>query len=71
MSFAIIRNANYKMNQIPMIERHIERLNHNYSNNDIDLSRSSENYHIKKIQASSYLKEFERIKEENALILSL
>lgn len=64
MSYAIIRNANYKMNQIAMIERHNERLNQNYSNNDIDLSRSSENYHLKKIQTSSYLKEFERVREE-------
>ena len=67
MSYAIIRNANYKMNQIAMIERHNERLNHNYSNKDIDLSRSSENYHLKKILTSSYLNEFEKIREEHNL----
>ena len=54
MSYAIIRNENHKMNAVPLLERHNERLNHNYSNKDIDLSRTSENYHLKKIQAETY-----------------
>ena len=61
MSCAIIRNENHKMNAVPLLERHNERLNHNYSNKDIDLSRTSENYHLKKIQAETYQQEFERI----------
>ncbi len=61
MSYAIIRNENHKMNAVPLLERHNERLNHNYSNKDIDLSRTSENYHLKKIQAETYQQEFERI----------
>ena len=44
------------------MERHNERLNHNYSNKDIDLSRTSENYHLKRIQAESYQQEFDRIR---------
>lgn len=50
------------MNAVPLLERHNERRNKNYSNKDIDLSRSHLNYHLKQIQADSYLKEFERIR---------
>lgn len=61
MSYAIIRNANHKMNAVPLLERHNERRNKNYSNKDIDISRSSENFHLKKIEAATYQQEFERI----------
>ncbi len=67
MSYAIIRNENHKMNAVPLLERHNERLNHNYSNKDIDLSRTSENYHLKKIQAETYQQEFERIRTRQQL----
>lgn len=67
MSYAIIRNANHKMNVVPLLERHNERRNKNYSNKDIDLSRSSENYHLKSIQAETYQKEFERIRQRHNL----
>ena len=67
MSYAIIRNKNYKMNSVPLMERHNERLNHNYSNKDIDLSRTSENYHLKRIQAETYQQEFERIRTRQKL----
>ncbi len=49
------------------MERHNERHNKNYSNKDIDLSRSHLNYHLKQIQAESYLKEFERIRTRQNL----
>lgn len=67
MSYAIIRNANHKMNSVPLLERHNERRNKNYSNKDIDLSRSSENFHLKKIEASTYQQEFERIRQKHNL----
>ena len=67
MSYAIIRNANHKMNAVPLLERHTERRNKNYSNKDIDLSRSSENYHLKKIEAATYQQEFERIRQKHNL----
>ena len=67
MSYAIIRNENHKMNAVPLLERHNERLNHNYSNKDIDLSRTSENYHLKKIQTETYQQEFERIRTRQEL----
>lgn len=44
------------------MERHNERRNKNYSNKDIDLSRSHLNYHLKQIQEDSYLKEFDKIR---------
>lgn len=67
MSYAIIRNENHKMNAVPLLERHNERLNKNYSNKDIDLSRSSENYHLKHIQAATYQQEFDRIRTRQQL----
>lgn len=67
MSYAIIRNANHKMNAVPLLERHNERRNKNYSNKDIDLSRSSENFHLKKIEAATYQQEFERIRQKHNL----
>ena len=67
MSYAIIRNENHKVGAVPLLERHNERLNHNYSNKDIDPSRTSENYHLKKIQAESYLQEFDRIRTRQGL----
>lgn len=63
MSYAIIRNTNHKMNAVPLLKRHNERRNKNYSNKDIDLSRSSKNYNLKQIQASTYQQEFERIRQ--------
>lgn len=49
------------------MERHNERRNKNYSNKDIDLSRSHLNYHLKQIQAESYLREFDRIRTRQEL----
>lgn len=67
MSYAIIRNENHKINAVPLLERHNERLNKNYSNKDIDLSRSLENYHLKQIQTATYQQEFERIRTRQQL----
>ncbi|WP_028511272.1 MobV family relaxase [Ruminococcus sp. NK3A76] len=67
ISYAIIRNANHKMGAVPLVERHNERRNHNYTNKDIDHSRTHENYAIKKPQETSYEKEFYRIKEAYGL----
>lgn len=67
MSYAIIRNENHKVGAVPLLERHNERLNKNYSNKDIDINRSSENYYLKKIQAESYLQEFESIRTDQEL----
>lgn len=71
MSYAIIRNANHKMGAVTLLERHNERLNKNYSNKDIDLSRSHLNYHLKLIQMDTYHQEFERIRSQYNLLGNL
>ncbi len=58
MSYAIIRNVNHKIGAVPLVERHNERKNHHYSNEDIDLNRSADNYHLKK-PSGSYQQEFD------------
>ena len=52
---------------MPLIERHNERHNKNYSNKDIDHSRTHENYHLKQIEAETYLKEFDRLRLKHNL----
>ena len=66
MSFAIIRNENHKIGNVPLAERHNERRNKHYSNEDIDLSRSEQNYHMKKPEGS-YLNSFFAIREKEHL----
>ncbi len=52
------------MNAVPLSERHNERRNKNYSNKDIDPSRTCLNYHLKQPTAASYEQEFYRIRDE-------
>ena len=63
MSFAVIRNTNYKRENLKGIYRHNERKNKNYSNKNIDKDKSHLNYSIKSPKYR-YDKEFDRIKEE-------
>ncbi len=48
MSYAIIRNANYKKYNLAGLYKHNERKNTNYSNKDINKSNSIKNYLIKR-----------------------
>ena len=61
MSYAIVRNINYKMGQLSYAYRHNERKNTNYSNKDIQHDKSFKNYSLKKIN-TSYQKAFKDIK---------
>ena len=63
MSYAIIRNENYKMGQLGLIYRHNERKNTNYSNKDINKQNSIKNYSIKSVN-TSYQKAFKILKEQ-------
>ena len=63
MSYAIIRNEKYKRDNLKGIYRHNERRNKNYSNKNIDKTKSYLNYSIKSPQYS-YEKEFDIIKEK-------
>ncbi len=48
MSYAIIRNANYKKDNLAGLYKHNERKNTNYSNKDINKNNSIKNYSIKR-----------------------
>lgn len=62
MSYAIIRNSNYKTKNLAGIYRHNERKNTNYSNKDINKSKSIKNYSIKK-PYSTYEKIFKDMRK--------
>ena len=63
MSYAIIRNAKYKRENLKGIFRHNERRNKNYSNKNIDKEKSYLNYSLKSPQYC-YEKEFDIIREK-------
>ena len=63
MSYAIIRNTNYKIKNLAGIYRHNERKNTNYSNKDINKQYSRLNYSIK-APYSTYEKIFRDIREK-------
>ena len=58
MSYAIIRNAKYKRENLKAVYRHNERKNKNYSNKDIDKTKSYLNYALKEPEFN-YEKEFD------------
>ncbi len=63
MSYAIIRNENYKMGQLAYVYRHNERKNTNYSNKEINKNNSKKNYSFKNVN-TSYQKAFNNLKEQ-------
>ena len=67
MSYAIIRNQKYTKEQMIQLSPHNERHKQNYSNKNIDLSKTYQNYHLKQLQSTSYMKEFKRLTKENSL----
>jgi hypothetical protein len=67
MSYAIIRNAKYKIANLPSVSRHNERQNEEYGNKDIDKTRTSDNYHLRAPIERSYEKEFDRLRIDNDL----
>lgn len=66
MSYAIIRNANYKRDNLPGLYKHNERKNTNYSNKDINKKNSINNYSIKKCN-TTYSKAIKQLIAENDL----
>lgn len=65
VSYAIIRNTNYKMKNLSGIYRHNERKNTNYSNKNINRQNSILNYSIK-AHYSTYEKIF-KDKQKNII----
>ena len=66
MSYAIIRNENYKKDNLPGLYKHNERKNTNYSNKDINKNNSINNYSIKKCN-TTYTNAIKKLQEENDL----
>ena len=66
MSYAIIRNANYKRYNLPGLYKHTERKNTNYSNKDIEKNKSINNYSIKKCNIT-YSNAIKQLIKENDL----
>lgn len=63
MSYAIIRNEKYTLNQLNVIYRHNERKNTNYSNKDIIREKGKNNYSLKHCP-TTYEKIFRDIKKK-------
>ena len=66
MSYAIIRNANYKKDNLAGLYKHNERKNTNYSNKDINKNNSIKNYSIKKCN-TTYSNAIKLLQKENDL----
>ena len=60
MAFSIIRNSKYKLKELNIIFRHNERKNTNYSNDNIDKTKSIFNYSLKPCNMP-YSKKFQEI----------
>lgn len=63
MSYAIIRNENYKKDNLAGLYKHNERKNTNYSNKDIAKEKSKYNYSIKKCN-TTYTKALNQVIEK-------
>ena len=66
MSYAIVRNEKLTRSQAQGICVHNDRKAKNHSNKEIDISKTHLNYYLKKNELN-YIKEFDRLKEENNL----
>ena len=66
MSYAIIRNANYKRDNLAGLYKHNERKNTNYSNKDINKNSSIKNYSLKQCN-TTYSNAIKNLIHENNL----
>ena len=66
MSYAIIRNANYKKDNLAGLYKHNERKNTNYSNKDIIRDNSVKNYSLKQCN-TTYTNALKILQQENNL----
>ena len=67
MSYAIIRNEKYTKDEMNQLAPHNERYKKKYSNKNIDLSKTSQNYHLKRPIENTYYKEYKRLVKQNNL----
>lgn len=47
MSYAIIKNEKYNKDEMVQLAPYNERMKKQYSNKNIDMSKTSQNYHLK------------------------
>ena len=66
MSYAIIRNANYKKDNLAGLYKHNERKNTSYSNKEINKNNSIKNYSIKECN-TTYSNAIKTLQKENNL----
>ena len=66
MSYAIIRNTNYKRDNLAGLYKHNERKNTNYSNKDINKNSSIKNYSLKQCN-TTYSNAIKKLQQENNL----
>lgn len=66
MSYAIIRNSNYKKDNLSGLYKHNERKNTNYSNKDINKKNSIFNYSLKECN-TTYTKALNNLIQKNDL----
>ena len=66
MSYAIIRNANYKKENLSGLYKHNERKNTNYSNKDINKNNSIKNYSLKQCN-TTYSNAIKKLQQKNNL----
>lgn len=66
MSYAIIRNANYKKENLAGLYKHNERKNTNYSNKEINKNNSIQNYSLKECN-TTYSNALKTLIQENSL----
>lgn len=66
MSYAIIRNANYKKENLAGLYKHNERKNTNYSNKEINKNNSIKNYSIKECH-TTYSNALKLLQQESNL----
>lgn len=66
MSYAIIRNANYKKENLAGLYKHNERKNINYSNKEIDKNKSIKNYSLKQCN-TTYSNTIKILQQQNNL----
>lgn len=67
MSYAIIRNEKYTKDEMNQLAPHNERYKKKYSNKNIELSKTSQNYHLKRPIENTYYKEYKRLIKQNNL----
>lgn len=63
MSYTIIRNANYKKDNLAGLYKHNERKNTNYSNKEISKDKSIKNYSLKRCN-TTYTKALNNLIEQ-------